>query len=226
MAHYARRPIVSDGLVFQIDAANKVGQFKNIINPTQVGSPINGASIVNDTFDFDGIDDRLQYASTINDFGDEDCYFQVWINPDQLASKRTIMAKGSVSGVNRQYYLETQIGGSFDRVTFQVSDGGAYVPVTSDALGSKLEIGKWSLITCFHDSVNDLIGVAIDDDPFQTVAHSTGINNAGTAPFEFGGRSTAGEWHNYQVATCYVYNKILSTQEREQNYNAMKHRFN
>jgi len=114
---YHNKPIVTDGLVFCVDPANKVSYpgsgttATDLIN--KVEGTLSGAGGSNNTpqwentnfgaFDFDGTDDYIDYGNHANfSFGDgtDDSPFSMnaWINPDTNIPNRIINKVGSGGG--------------------------------------------------------------------------------------------------------------------------------
>ena len=66
--YHHKKPIVTNGLIFNIDpgnplSINNVNSARNIVNPLEIGNYINGTSIVNGEYVFDGINDYIDFGS-------------------------------------------------------------------------------------------------------------------------------------------------------------------
>lgn len=82
-----KSPIATEGLVFSIDSNNVVGSTaptttQNIFNGTQSGSFINGCSIIDGDYEFDGVDDRIEFPLIPDiDFDKNDLFtYELWYN--------------------------------------------------------------------------------------------------------------------------------------------------
>jgi hypothetical protein len=139
--------------------------------------------------------------------GDIDFTIQAWVNAESFGANRVIIGKWG-GGSQREYMLIYFT--STQRFGFQASnDGSASTTVSANNLGTP-STGTWYHIVCWHDSVNDQIGIAVNNGTPNTAAHSTGVRD-GTAPFRIGDRSESSlPWDGL----------ILSSQDRTDLYNA------
>jgi hypothetical protein len=62
--------LITDGLIYEIDAINNlcgnISNAKNIFNPTEISTFVNGVTVVSDIYDIDGIDDYINVPLTIS----------------------------------------------------------------------------------------------------------------------------------------------------------------
>lgn len=122
----------------------------------------------------------LQTLSTALMFGDEDVYFSVWVNFSSVSSGRVLFGKYNFDGGTRSYLVQLASGS----IRFVVSSNGSS---SSSTLNHSLTLSAstWYFIEVYHDSVNDLIGVAVNNGAFETLAYSSGLFQS-SEPFRLG----------------------------------------
>jgi hypothetical protein len=116
--------------------------------------------------------------------GDVDFFFQAWVNLDSKTAKRIILVKDD--DANAEYELAYDSG--FDRFYWRVWGGAAFANsslVYADSFGA-IATGAWNLVHCWHDSVNNQIGIAVNAGTADTAAHSVGVYD-GAGRFGVGG---------------------------------------
>ncbi len=215
------RKIVTDGLVFVVDSGNirsysgSGTSVNSMSDLSQTGTLVNGVSFVDNSFEFDGVDDRISFGDILK-FGDEDFTIQAWVNISTLTSGRVVFAKYGT--VNYSYRLFT----SGTSLAFVVSDGAASF---GTATSPSVTEGVWYLVTCYHDSVGNEVGISIDESGATTTSYSSGANGSSTLSFDIGGQTVGGNYLNCKVPNVKAYNKVLTASEISQNYNANKIRF-
>jgi hypothetical protein len=110
--------------------------------------------------------------------GDVDFAWAGWVYFDTLpasgAGHRLIVHKGVETGtVNLEYSLWFRA--VTQRLRFEVSSGAA---VTAVEWSSAPSANTWYFVYAYHDSVNDLIGISVDDAAAVTAAHSAGAQDS------------------------------------------------
>ena len=224
-------PIVTDGLVFYVDAGNSSsypgsggtwsdlvggndGSFNNmddINNPSNNYDSANGGSI-----DFDGADDYVQFSETLTL---TEATFIAWIKrdgqPDNWAG--ILFSRGGGGGTTGLGYRSgsIQIGYHWNDSSSTYNWGSGLTPpdgewcmavisVSSTAATAYLckESGITSATNTANHSSTTLGGLVIGRDPYG------------------GSRSMSGN-----CAIGKIYNRPLSASEITQNYNALKNRF-
>jgi len=217
---FSRGPkIVTDGLVLCLDAANKKsypgsgttwydlsGNGKNGTLENGVGFDNgNGGSLV-----FDGVDDTV--STTDNILKESECAVSLWF---------------SRSGNSSSQRLIRRLGANTNRYYLLVS--------SSSIIGVRGQ--NDNRVASFSSSVDEWINVVWQwrsSDTLQQIFINGIIKYNGTYNSQVsGGDTTFGlaqasgveTWFGGNVATSIVYNRILSTLEVQQNYNATKGRF-
>lgn len=104
--------------------------------------------------------------------GNIDLWISLWLKPTTIAVTNVIVGKWNTSG-NREWQL-AQVN---DALVFQVSPNGTATGLGTINYTGALAANIWTLVTLYHDSVNDLIGMSLNGAPFVTVAYSGGLTN-------------------------------------------------
>lgn len=218
--HHHKSPIVTDGLVFQVDASNKLGgnvsNTRNLVSPTQSGTFVNGASVVDGAFDFDGVDDYIDFIpmslSTIS--------IEAWVFANTLGSYNAVATQwrentNSVSS----WTLET-VGND---IRLYITEGStlyfASTPFTT---------GQWYHIVGTYDNTtvkiysNGVLGPTTGTPPSM---NSSTLNVEIGALYNVSGvPGVAGNWDG-NISNVKIYNRSLTSEEITQNYEVTKHKF-
>ena len=88
MSNYRGPKTVNDGLVFAIDAGNTKSYNSsapndtlNMVNPTESGSFVNGLTVVDNSYSFDGANDYIVLSNTItNTIYTLDFWYKMGVN--------------------------------------------------------------------------------------------------------------------------------------------------
>lgn len=148
--------------------------------------------------------------------GDIDFTFSAWVYLDTKTAVRDLITKWGAAG-QREYLLA--YSNATDRFEWYVSNDGTGGPVaTANTFGSP-STATWYFIVVYHDSVNNLIGISVNNGAFNTTAHTTGVFNSTTA-FQLGGRSSGPAYHNGRMDAVGFWKKVLSGAEITELYNA------
>jgi hypothetical protein len=144
--------------------------------------------------------------------GDIDFMFAAWVNPDDLTNNWTILAKDNTA--TREYTLRISV--TTGNIAFNVSALGASSTVFNSGL--PVVAGVWSFVVAWHDSVNNVVGVQVNDSAPATQAHTTGVFT-GTADFRIGSQQIGGVHYNGLIDEVGMWKRILTTGERTALYN-------
>ena len=221
---YHNKPIVTDGLVFYVDAANKVSypgsgnDCFNLENITITGSLKDDTTFNTDsggTFEFDGTDDHIDFGRpSILNFTPQTNTFSIsaWFKTSQFG---TIYSFGAPSG-NASTQIKITVRG--DNYYPEMVLGG-----TVTAGSAALNDNSWHNIVVTVPAASSGATLYLDG-----ASHATG--NIGTATSSenalIGARTDGSgfEWVD-KISNISIYNKALSASEVTQNYNALKNRF-
>ena len=213
--------IIVDGLIFNMDAANRASYPKTGTNVTDtIGNLIGIVSGVsfNTTnegiFEFDGTDDEIGFGDNLS--APTSLSIFAWINTADN-SEFPIVVKGIGAAGNREYslyILTTKISG----IVADESAGDV-----DNLLGSTtIAENEWLNVGMSWDG--STLRVYLNGEIDGSVATSvTEIENL-SAPLYIG-RDMSPDFANGKIANAQIYNRALSSSEVLHNYNALKNRF-
>ncbi len=214
--------IITDGLELQIDAANKLGDVfadvNNVVNPTDLGTFVNGLTVNNGVFDFDGVDDRLDLGLFFNNHGNQ-FSFSFWAKHNSLSTQGLFYKRG---GSNSD--LGCVIGTTF--IDFATAP-----PTTSVKTTSYPTVGVWYNVVCVVDYTAGNKSIYFNGALEDTNTSVTSFQNVLTEEFVLGARknnvpaTTFAFNFNGQMSGINVWDRVLTSDEITQNYEALKHRF-
>ena len=241
--------IVTDGLVFAVDAANPSSyvsgsgvwkdQTINQNNGTLTNGPTfdsgNGGSIA-----FDGTNDEIIGTnSTLLTFGDgsTDRPFSAfaWINIDSTSSSNPIVGKyRSYAPFRGEYFLTITTGGA---VVIQLLDGAANTRCRQNS-DNALSTGQWYNVGFTYNANGTDEGLVqyVNGNIFPSTSYGqdnayVAMNRAGD-PSELSIGVALDEGNTFyqsnfdgKISNVQIYAKELSASEIAQNYNALKGRF-
>ena len=228
---YTYKPIVTDGLVFCLDAANTKSYpgsgttwsdlTKNSNNGTLTNGPTfnssNGGSIL-----FDGIDDYISYpdSNSISIVGD--ITINSWIKVNNFSTYRAIVSK-TTGGVPSPFdlYLNPSTGNpSFLRGNgsyFYFFDGSTN-PTAGIWQNVCLTMG--GLFCSYY-----LNGSLVNSGNITNIFGGSPVISDGGLPMTIGRRPDGATIMDGNIAVVNLYDRELSAVEVLQNYNATKSRF-
>jgi len=226
--------IITDGLVFNFDAANPssyAGTGISINNIAGVGSTgilingptfsqLNGGSLV-----FDGTNDYAQMATDVLDLGTSNFTVDVWFKTN--ASQTQTLIANQVSngwngfnfGINSSGYLTPTVdwGNSQQYGALQSSSAyknNSWTEATFVMNGST--VSNWVLY------INGTqVSAPLESGSVSSLSGS-GISNAVALTI---GTRAFGSYFSGQISSAKIYNRALSSTEVLQNYNATKNRY-
>ena len=214
-------PIVVDGLVLNMDAANRASYPKTgtIVTDT-IGNligTVSGASFntINEgIFEFDGTDDSINFGDILSSPTSLSIF--AWVNTADN-SEFPIVVKGIGSTGTREYSLyvfTTKIMGTV--ADESAGDVDHLLGSTTISENEWLNVGmSWDGFT-----LRVYLNGEIDGSAATSV---TEIENL-SAPLYIG-RDMSPDFANGKIANAQIYNRALSASEVLQNYNALKDRF-
>ena len=233
--HYSPK-IVTDGLIFAVDAANKKSYPGSGITITDIGGNENTGTLTNGpTFDsgdggsivFDDTNDYITFGntSTLNFEWNDPHSIEVWLKRSN-ASHSYIVGKNESSGNYR--------GTEF---TFSGVNLIQYVIRNSNTTGTRIfsrstntyNDGEWHQFVVTYDGSGTAGGIGIYVDTISDVnVVNTGNITGGitsTANAVIGARNGVANYFGGNIASVKYYNKVLTSAEILQNYNTTKGRF-
>jgi hypothetical protein len=219
--------IVTDGLVFYVDAANPNSYVSGNTTVDSLVSNVTG-SLINDTdfstdnqgsWVFDGTDDTVSISSMVAYSSDDPHTYSAWVCANNTSGYKWILNNGG--GTNGTSLI---IYGGY--MGFFWRGGGAVkqgiIPIN---------INTWYNLTVSYNGsagTYDMYVNGVLDTSSNTSSQTAGFGVSWVA-----GNSTPiiGTWYNGgfdyngKVSNVKVYNRALSSDEVLQNYNALKGRF-
>ena len=227
---YTGPHIVTDGLVYALDAANSKSYSGSGTSATDLTGDSTSTTLINGVgyssndlgyFDFDGIDDKINIAYAAQP-ATSGITVIAWVYPDEDATTggRT---RGSAWGGPGAMYL-----GLWPNSSAGSSSLHAAVQTTSGRPGiftGTIFTNQWSMLSMSYDGSNTktyLNGELI------ATASQTGNVASGTA-YHVGTYANLGDSnHNWpgRISHATMYNRGLNATEIQQNYNAIKSRYN
>jgi hypothetical protein len=233
LQNYYQAPIVTDGLVFAVDAGNLVSYESGSTTTYSLTGSLSG-SLVNGVgynsgdggnWTFDGVND---YINTSLQTLDRPCTFSIWINLNSLLGFQTFFGQDTSQSIPRgRFYFQkanaTTEGIVTNKVNFSIvlSDGGI-VPVNANDV---ISINKWynytAVLTTTSISLyeNGILQNTVNDSNIFLPANTPITLNAG-----YYGNAIV-DFVNGKSSTFQIYNRALSAQEVAQNFQAQRSRF-
>jgi hypothetical protein len=215
-------PIVTDGLVFYVDAGNDnsypgsgttwsdlIGGNNGTLANGPTYSSANGGSIV-----FDGSDDEVSGFSSLN---------LVTSNNNDKFTLCAFVKIDSFKDYSGIVHLQSQVG------MFTSSDGGFSIQSDGDNAGAspantQINDGGWHYICTSYEERVEYKGWKDGQLVFTVSTGNSENPDAGQTVNIGGGMGTPTETDG-QIALVQIYNKVLNDSEVLQNYNALKNRF-
>ena len=223
--HGTPNSIVTDGLVFCVDAANKNSFAGTIASPGTLWSDIigtNNGTIVNGvSFDtsfggfigFDAFSDYVETNLSIN--GDSAVSYDIWFKTTTEQSNKYIMSSPRSSNGNGFDIAMNGSSGIISYLTTDGSGGHCSMDVTYDD-------NKFHHIVSTYNGSNSTLYF---DGELKDTESKTGVILAEENKLYIGSFYQTNYSGLEDIACVKVYNKALSAPEVLQNYNALKNRF-
>ena len=230
--------IVTDGLVFYVDAGNsksypgsgttwsdliggKNGTLEPVDGPTS--NSANGGSIV-----FDGADDLVDFGTNVLHLGIQDMTISAWVKLASGPTGYVAIVSKAYAGNGDRYFMGLNVD---NKVALLISNPSAPTISTGN---TALSVGTWYFITGVWDRSGNasiyIDGVADTVSNADISAYSSDDITDSTLPFRIGSYAGTDKtsplllWPG-DIATAMLYFRTLSSTEILQNYNALKNRF-
>ncbi len=222
--------IVTDGLVFAVDAANKKSYPGSGTTWSDLAGSNDGTLTNGPTFDsgnggsivFDGTDDSVPISLTSNTIFQSTFTVSTWFkqtDTDNTSFPRLFdksANNNTVSGFTAFLYDSNSNG----------TDSVLYLKVTNVATlaYTSIDVNTWYNLTAVFKDYQ--YKVSINGGSLSTISHSQPLSAITTSnAFTIGNTSATGRPLAGNVAMTSIYNRELSQSEVTQNYNALKSRF-
>jgi hypothetical protein len=218
-------PIVTNGLVLYLDAANRQSYISGSTTWNNLSSNINNGTLVNTpayssntggSIIFNGTNNTTTFTATINSIGMYQNSFtnEFWFNPSSITQGALLAADGS-SVAGGQYAVILRFNIIF--ISYYGEDQGVSLPSTNiwyHFLNTYNYTTKSSRMY-----VNGILSSTLT----RTVDLGPSIQNSN---LKLGLYGFGGSYFSGSLASVKIYNRDLTQQEVLQNYNATKTRFN
>lgn len=162
---------------------------------------------------------------TINDnasfsVGDIDFSIAAWFNGESFVSgsdENCIVGKraDSNAATGLEYWLRQNAG----NLQFLVSSDGGVGGLSSVTWSATPSTATWYFVVVWHDSVNNQIGIQVNDGTAVTAAHSTGVVD-GTAPFVIGATGAGAGYFDGLIDEVAFAKRIWTPTEKTWIYNS------
>ena len=226
--HYHKRPIASSSS-FMIDAGNKlcnnVADVKNISIPTETGTFDNNASVVNNLYVFDGVDDKINFGSSSRPQEPQGDYtVSHFVKFDTLGTDNRILKWAAL------------IDGGNDYVLTRITTANKFEIRWKNISGNSLGINTSSQtflanqVYCISFTVVGIVvtmyvdGVLISSSDAGSGTSSARPLNLSTE-FTVGGHSISSAAFNGSIGNVIIWDRALTAAEINQNYETQKSRY-
>lgn len=227
---YTGPDIVTDGLVFAVDAGSErsyagsgttatslVGSITSTLNNGVGFSTDNGG-----TWTFDGTDDKITIANSSTMQPTSTLTMEAWIRLDTMPSNwySVFQSPESNSGHTSPYFdwgiYVNYTGGLHTRIN-GISDG------LSNGTTTKVQNNTWSQVAISWNG--SLVSYYLNGSLIQTKSLSTTISYTNNTDKLIGTNAGSSEAFDGKIPIVRFYNRALTQAEVLQNYNAQKSRF-
>ena len=221
--------VVEDGLVLALDAGNTQSYpgsgttWSDLSDSGNDGTLTNGptfSSADGGAFEFDGTNDYVSFSSSQN-IGNE-ITISIWTNPTLNSTINALLStKGSASSSGYALFVN-EYNTNNKRLRFEIGNGSSHAWLHSAT--NIVSDGAWQnlVATCVRST-----GSAILYKNSSIIANAnllvTDWGNSGT--FEIGRFPNTNFEYDGKISLVQVYNRVLTTAEVTQNYNATKGRY-
>ena len=226
MSYSFGKGIVTDGLVFYVDAANEnsypgtgttwsdlIGGNDGALTNGPTYSSANGGIIT-----FDGTNDYVA-LTTLNPTSNNAFTYSLWVRPTSNSSDGSLI--GNWADV-RPFLTYYDVGGAYPNYRSLVRKTDSSTAATS-VNTNNATLNQWSYVTTSFDSTS--LKLYVDGSLVETVL--SGLDPlSSTGGCAIGAEDSAGGRHfSGNIAACDLYDRVLTASEVLQNYNALKNRF-
>jgi len=231
--------IVTDGLFFHLDPANKqsypeTGTVSHNTFSAISGSFINNTSVDYDnksgTFAFDGNDDAILLEGTttsdswlVPSNSTDPFSISAWFNNNNVSSNSWVISAGANGGTN----WDIKIGATSGKITFRMrtSSGGAGY---TDLLSQTISNNVWYNVTGVFTGTEQTLYLNGEQESTATVSFYRNISSniyGSIGCFFYNGVPWSGDFNGEMGPIAFYKSKALSANEVLQNYNSLKGRF-
>jgi len=224
--------IVTDGLVFNMDAANRASYPKSgttvtdtIDNNTGTISAATFSDVNEGVFSFDGTDDYIDFGNILNFERTDSFSIECWFKRDRSGVSEFLIAKQESSGNFRGYSVLLPSSDDFITIVLR-SQNTTSARLIVDNLTAVTDT-NWHQTVITYDGSSNTSGIliyldGIDDTGIKQNTLSATIITS--TPLQIGARNDGNSFDG-NIGPVHIYNRALSANEILHNYNALKGRF-
>jgi len=216
-------PIIADGLVFNMDAANRASTKPistittsfNTIDTSIVGTfsdnGIFDSSTITPSFAFGGTDDYIDCGNQSSLSFTSNFSVCAWMKSSDQTSYAVAVAKSDNNGYSMQ------MRAAENQFRFNINDGSWK---NANYSLSPIDNGNWYYVVGTHDGSTIKIYV----NAVKGTDGSAGSATTNSRSFFIGAEHT-GQYFKGNIGPVHVYNRVLSAEEVLYNYNGLRGRF-
>jgi len=232
--------IIADGLVFNIDAANRASTTPNTSTTktfNTINMAISGAfsgnaqydsSTISPSFGFDGVSDTITTTSGLDFFDGTDQFtVELWfLLTDDASQNKDVISKGNTSTNNTQFFIRKGKNTNGNKIFGFLDNAGSKYVGGATAVSNDTWINVAFVYKGYESSNNDKARIYLngvnDSDSFASGLPSSLVTT--TQPLRIGEWQTAATDFEGNVGCVHIYNRALSATEVMRNFNALKDR--
>lgn len=145
--------------------------------------------------------------------GNEDFTIAFWVNMDSLATMHFV-TKGDI--IADAYAFNIRYTSATSNIRIQISNG-----ITSNQVQDPTTeaTGTWYFVLCYYDSVNDLLGIQVNNNTASTVSNSTGMQDEG-GDFNLGQSGAGSAYVDGKMDAVMFWKRLLTSAEKAYLYNS------
>ena len=226
MSGKVSKPIITNGLVLALDAANKKSYpgsgtvWSDLSGNANTGTLTNGPtfdSSNNGSIVFDGVNDYVECGNDTSLRLTTELTLESWVKKTTTDSYHHIISKFALTGSYSIGSFQTSGYLFFIRSTNGTNQG------ITDTFDINICDGNWKHIVCSYNSTTSTLLMAINGAIQQSTISGAIFDS--TVNVNVGRRTTVGQYYPANIASSRIYNRALTATEVLQNYNSTKDRF-
>ena len=229
--YYGTPPIVTNGLVLALDAANRQSYVSGSTRWSDLSGNNNSGSLVNGpTFSteaggsivFDGNNDYVDFGNVLN-FSTESYSISLWTYINSSSTNfQTLFAKKGVAAANAGYAI--YYNGSIKKLMWSNANG---TTIEEYYTSNTIPVDTWINVVKIRNTSASTKGTFyINGQEYSITNNPTGLNVTNNFSSTLHKSSNSSTYYfSGKTARIEIYNRALSITEIAQNYNALKTRF-